>query len=241
MDPRSATPRGAESFDSFSSREREREAEREREQLQSTAIEAGRVRALEAKMAASQNKYRQSLLRTTALVTAVAAPLPLVTKLSTTLLEVDSLPLRPSAKAEIITAAPETNSLPRKVLSSAEPINLSNTDTEDELDEFDSLPGFIAAATAARPLHEAAPASVDISGDAGDIMDDDELLRSLEEAGGDLASLFSQEGFAARLRATASAWDTENSNWNEQGVGEGFDTSLDGLDSLDHELRGVIP
>jgi hypothetical protein len=40
-------------------------------------------------------------------------------------------------------------------------------------------------------------------------MDDDELLRSLEAAGGDLASLFSQDGFAARLRATASAWDAQ--------------------------------
>ena len=41
------------------------------------------------------------------------------------------------------------------------------------------------------------------------VMDDEELLRALELAGGDLSSLFGQVGFAERLRATQEAWTQE--------------------------------
>ena len=215
MEPRSNSARGAESFDSFSTRERDREVERERDQQQAAALETARVLEIETKMAAAQKRYRDSLL---SLAEVQPSILPVQTKKIPAVVESDP--------PTVFSSSDNTANPTIPIASTALP------------SENDSLPGFISSATAARPpLAEASVPGINIHGDGeSDVMDDDELLRSLEEAGGDLASLFSQEGFAARLRATASAWDEEAANWAARADAPSFNDDIDAaLDELNED------
>lgn len=193
MDPRSLVGRStsSEGFDSYSMRERDRDSEREKEQSDIAALEAAKNAASDAKRTLARQKIKARLDRESTESREKAAD---------TRLAVETAP-PPVAAAPIDNASPAENDRARVYTAAVGvPSAFAVNSVFEDLD-FDALPGYSGPEDGS--LLFGAP-SLD-----GSVLDDEELLRTLDEAGGNLAALFEQVGFSERLRATTAAWDRE--------------------------------
>ena len=190
MDPRSLAGRStsSEGFDSYSMRERDRDSEREKEQSEIAALEAEKLAASDAKRTLARQKIKMRLDREKAADTKLVVETALQVAAS-----IDFEPVTENDRDRVFAAAVG--------VPSAFAIN----SVFEDLD-FDALPGYGGSSgpeEGSSRLSFGAP-SLDES-----VLDDEELLRTLDEAGGNLAALFEQVGFSERLRATTAAWDRE--------------------------------